>query len=201
MSETNGKVSAAMTAPQNGVKWIVAGIVCIFIGLFLYFINVLVTMVLLADPKRQVLAPGDAEVYFAEAGTYTIFHEYRSVFDGERYVGSPAAEGLRVRMTEKATGEEAALKPVAPTAKYASRGGKGESLYEAAIGAPGSYRVESWYDEGAPDQKETVLAIRRWNTARGPLMLLRSWGILAIPLAAGGYMIFRGVTLNRKAAA
>jgi hypothetical protein len=68
----------------------------------------------------QVIVPGQSELTLDKAGTYTIFHEYRSTV-GTRVFAVETVSGLSVTVRSKATGEDILLQRPEPATR--SRGG------------------------------------------------------------------------------
>jgi hypothetical protein len=87
----------------------------------------------------RVVVPGNATLDLGKAGTYTIFHEKRSVVDG-RFYASDTVSGLRVDVTAEATGAPVRLEPATSTS-YSMGSRQGTSIFAFAVEQPGRYRL------------------------------------------------------------
>lgn len=86
----------------------------------------------------QFMVPGSATINLAEAGTYTIYHEDRSLVDGE-YYSSRAVDGLVVRV-QSPSGRDVPVARTATTSSYSFGDRGGTSILEFTIDTPGAYR-------------------------------------------------------------
>lgn len=105
----------------------------------------------------QVIVPGRADLNLQTAGTYTIFHEYRSVIDGTEYDYDRSLSDLRVTV-QSADGEQVKLSLLRGTSRYTVPGRAGYSVYTFDISRPGLYRLAAAYEDGR-DRPRTVLAV------------------------------------------
>jgi hypothetical protein len=106
----------------------------------------------------RVVVPGRTELALNERGTYTIFHEYRSVVDGRRY-DVPGVSGLIIDLRTQERDEPIALKG-ASGQSYDTGDVAGRSLFEFDVLTPGTYRLTSSYGDSRKEP-QTVLAIAR----------------------------------------
>jgi hypothetical protein len=111
-----------------------------------------------AERMIRVLAPGHAELTLAEQGSYTIFHEYRSMLDGRVY-NVEGVSGLQVSVREKGTGIALALTS-SPSSNYTIGSYAGRSLFNFEVRRPGVYVLSATYDRGRTEPR-TVLSIDR----------------------------------------
>jgi len=111
----------------------------------------------MADALIQVVAPGEAELTLDEPGTYTVFHERRSVVDDRLYV-SNTISGLRITVQSTATGREIPVAPTSLSQTYTFGGRSGVSVVAFDIAEPGGYRLISAYEDGR-SEPQAVLAI------------------------------------------
>lgn len=106
----------------------------------------------------RVLAPGQTEIVLKEPGTYTIFHEYQSTFEGRVY-DVAAVSGLNVTVRARPGGENVPLTTATGT-RYRVGASAGRSLFDFEVRVPGTYQIAAAYDGGRA-QPQTVLAIDR----------------------------------------
>jgi len=108
------------------------------------------------DALIQVVVPGEAEMTLDEPGTYTIFHEERSVV-GDRVYVSDNISGLRVTVRSEATGEALPVAPTTLSETYSFGSRSGKSILAFDITRPGVYRLAAAYEDGRA-QPQAVLA-------------------------------------------
>ncbi len=106
----------------------------------------------------RVLVPGQTDVVLKEPGTYMIFHESQSTFEGRVY-DVAAVSGLNVTVRTRPGGEGVPLSTATGTS-YRVGANAGRSLFDFEVRAPGTYQIGGAYDDGRT-QPQTVLAIDR----------------------------------------
>lgn len=104
---------------------------------------------------KQVVMPGSVTLDLGEAGTYTVFHERRSVVDGKSY-SSDSTAGLRLSVFAP-DGTELNLTPSSGST-YTFNGREGRSLSTFQVVTPGQYRVTGTLPNGRTEPK-IVLAL------------------------------------------
>jgi hypothetical protein len=109
------------------------------------------------DALIQVVVPGETEMTLDKPGTYTIFHEERSVV-GDRVYVSDTISGLQVAVRSAATGEALPLAPTTLSETYSFGSRSGKSIMAFDITRPGVYRLAAAYEDGR-SQPQTILAI------------------------------------------
>ena len=103
----------------------------------------------------QVVMPGSVTLNLSEAGTYTVFHERRSVVDGKSY-SSDSTAGLRLSVFAP-DGTDLDLTPSSGST-YTFNGREGRSLATFRVATPGLYRVTGTLPNGRTEPK-VVLAL------------------------------------------
>jgi hypothetical protein len=106
----------------------------------------------------QVIVPGQSELTLDKAGTYTIFHEYRSTV-GTRVFAVETVSGLSVTVRSKATGEDILLQTTTG-ASYTVEGRSGRSILNFKITEPGTYLLIAGYSDGRREP-QTVITVDR----------------------------------------
>src|SRR4030095_12914642 len=113
-----------------------------------------------ADSRMiRVVAPGTTVLTLDKAGRYTIYHEKKSTVDG-RYYASETVNGLRLRLSDEATGAPVTLTEPAMAANYTLANKPGTSIYAFTLARPGLYRLAADLAEGRSEPK-AVLAIEQ----------------------------------------
>lgn len=118
----------------------------------------------IGDSVVRVVVPGVATLNLDEAGSYTIFHESRSVIDGVIYTADNV-NGLRVTLTAESSGKPVAITQPSMSSHYSISGHEGASILAFDIAEPGRYRLSAAYD-GAASRGRTVLAIEHGFVAK-----------------------------------
>ena len=145
----------------------------------------------LAEELPQMVAPGAADMLLAEPGTYTVFQETVSTFDGRIYRSGDIA-GL-VLAVRAAGGGALAVRPPAASMNYSLAGREGVAIAAFDVTEPGWYRITAT-SEGGRQLSPFVLALGRdfgtrlLGTVLGGLGILFGTLAVAVPIAALTYM-------------
>lgn len=169
--------------PPPSRWWYVVAAVVVFAGFAGMADFLLPRLTKLTDALIQVVAPGETKLSLKEPGTYTVFHEERSVVDGRLYQ-SQTISGLRVTVQSAATGQEIPVLPAAFNETYSLGSRSGASAFTFEIAEPGSYRLVAAYDDGRSEPR-VALAIGHNFLSSLMLTILGSLAIVfgAIALA------------------
>ena len=111
----------------------------------------------LGSGLQQIVVPGDAELALDEPGTYTIFHESRSIVDGELYTSGDVS-GLGVEITSARDGSAVDLAAPTVDASYDFAGRSGRAFLAFTISKPGPYRLSAGYRDNRNGSR-VVLAV------------------------------------------
>jgi ABC-type sugar transport system permease subunit len=151
------EVSSAMGHPPGRHWYAVAALIALatWIAVPMFLVSRLGDA---ADRMTRVLAPGQADLMLKEPGTYTIFHEYRSTFEGRVY-DVATVSGLAITVRSQPDGQDIPLNR-ASGSRYSIVGRAGRSLFNFEARTPGTYRISAAYD-GGRKEPQTVLAIDR----------------------------------------
>ncbi|MFC1552294.1 hypothetical protein ACFL6P_06970 [Candidatus Latescibacterota bacterium] len=108
----------------------------------------------------QVVVPGQRELILSETGSYTIFHEYRSVVGNKVYSMEPGdLSDLQCSLRFKATEEEIPLSPLPQNSYYTIGGSRsGVSAFNFLVDSPGIYVLSAQYTPGK-EGPEGILSI------------------------------------------
>lgn len=182
---------------RSPLWFVVAGLIALagLAGAAFYLMPRLETM----DARlMRVVVPGSTVLVLDKPGTYTIYHEERSVVDG-RYYASESIEGLRVGLTDEASGAAVKLTEPSTSSSYSIGNRKGTSMFAFTIDKPGSYRLTAGLANGRAEPK-AVLAI-----AQGVMAALFGliFGTLAIAfggIGAAGAIVVATLWQRSKAA-
>jgi hypothetical protein len=102
----------------------------------------------MGDALQQMLGPGRIEISLEEPGTYTVFHEHESIFEGQYYSSPEIVSGLTVRVRAVENGETIRVKAPNVSTNYAVSGRSGVGIFEFNIVEPGRYRITAAYGNG-----------------------------------------------------
>jgi hypothetical protein len=131
---------------------------------------------------HRVLAPGNEEITLAEPGEYTIFHESRSMMNGQVF-NSPSIVGLRILLTSVETGEQVPLGPTTGNFRYSYGSREGYSILGFKLEKAGRYRIATAFDDG-------------YNTPRTVLAISKGFGFTLFTTIAGALgLAFGGLIL------
>lgn len=133
------------------------------------------------DRVMQVVMPGSAVLNLGQPGTYTIYHETRSVVDGKLYASSSVG-GLSVSVRAPG-GAEVPLVPSSGGVTYKFGSREGRSIFSFTVTAPGEYRITGTLPDGRSEPK-VVLAVE--SGLMGGMMRMIGG---ALGLAFGGLAI------------
>ena len=146
MSSPIPTVERASAMPGRVWYWAAGGIGAMALVAFVAILfNGIASM---GDALLQMLGPGQIEISLDEPGTYTVFHEHESIFEGQYYSSPEIVSGLTVRVRYKDSGET--IKVAAPNvnSNYAVSGRSGVGIFEFDIVEPGRYRITAAYANG-----------------------------------------------------
>ncbi len=176
------------TAAMPGRKWYwIAGAVGVVgAAAFVYFL--LTGIGGLGDGLQQMLAPGKAEIALEKPGTYTIFHEHESVFEGRYYSSPRIVSGLSIGVVSSVGGEPATVRAASTNATYTLAGRAGVSILEFEIAEPGRYRISAAYTDGRSTPK-LVLAIGHDFVGKLMVTIFGGIGIMVAGLGGAGAIV------------
>ena len=141
----------------------------------------------------RVLVPAQTDLMLKEAGTYTIFHEYQSTFEGRVY-DVDSVSGLNITVRTWPGGEDIPLRSTTDT-RYRVASTAGRSLFDFDVRAPGTYRISATYDDGRKEPR-TVLAIDRGFI--GSLVMTILGGIAMALVGTGAAIAIAVVVFVRR---
>ncbi len=147
----------------------------------------------------RVLVPGSAVLALDRPGTYTIFHERRSVVNGT-YYASDSANGLRVTVVAESSGTPVALIQPRMSSSYTIEGREGKSILAFGVTEPGRYRLTASLESGDA-QPKIVLAVSRGLIGSVFQIVLTTLGITFGSLGVAGLLVLLVVWRRSKAPA
>jgi hypothetical protein len=165
---------------RSPLWFVVAGLIALagFAGALFYLMPRLAA----ADSAMfRVVVPGTAVLTLDKAGRYTIYHEKKSTVDG-RYYASETVNGLRLRLSDEATGAPVTLTEPTMAASYTIGNKSGTSIYAFTIDRPGRYRLAADLADGRSEPK-AVLAVEQGMLGE---MFRLIFGTMAIAFAGLG---------------
>ncbi|MFW6061540.1 MAG: hypothetical protein ACOC93_01905 [Planctomycetota bacterium] len=107
----------------------------------------------------RLRAPGRVTLQLPEAGDYDIYHEYKTVVDGE-IVSQPrdVVEGLRLTIRPVGGDRRVPLEPMAAETNYNLGSRSGVGVYEFTIDQPGEYEFTANWPEA--EERRAMLIIQ-----------------------------------------
>lgn len=133
---------------------------------------------------KQFLIPGSIEVQLPRGGDYTLWHEYRTIFNGKSYTASTNLPvGLKVVFKNCNTGSNVVMEPH-HSAAFTSNLTAGRSVGHFTISTPGRYIVSV----SGPIKQPLVFSFREdW--------LLEVLGQTFLLLMVGGLLALIGIVM------
>jgi hypothetical protein len=180
------------TVRPPGRRWYVVAAVAAVVGWTAMGVFMVSRLGGSAGRMMRVVVPGQADLSLKEPGTYTIFHEYQSTFEGRAY-SVDAVSGLKITVRARPSGQVLPLQN-AVGSSYSVGAQAGRSLFDFVVPAAGTYEISAAYD-GGRQQPQTVLAIDRGFIGD---LILTILGALAMAFAGMGTAIAIAVVVFTK---
>jgi hypothetical protein len=183
--------------PPSPAWYLVAGL-CVAAGIALFVMFLLRSLGGLPQAFTRVPVPGRHEVRFSEPGSYTVFHEYRTIVGG-RVTSQPAGlSGLEVRLASEPGGRPVRVRPCSARKTYSVGGRSGVGVFEFDIEKPGVYELTVTCREGG-DGPKAVLAIARGFVGRLLRIIFTAIAILMVSLGLGTFLVVRTAVKRSRA--
>lgn len=135
----------------------------------------------LTDEFIRVRVPGEVPVDL-EAGTYTIFYEYRGEFEGESFSTSSTLPEMQAQVTSS-DGSSVAATPSTGSFEYNWFGRAGYSVGEVDVPAEGRYVFSAEYVD-ATESEPVVLALGKDRARFTVLIVVGIIGMIAASFVA-----------------
>jgi len=127
-------------------------------------------------------APGEATITIEDPGSYTVFHEYRSSFEGKVFSGPTTLPGMNIQMVGPG-GVTPVVRASTTDFTYNFGSSAGYAVGSIEIERAGEYNVRSAYTSGSGD--EVVLALGRGKFLSAFLSVGGIFGLIAAFVFAG----------------
>ena len=174
-----GLYHCTMQDPKLKPSWwyyVVAGVVMAAgVTWFTWFL--LTGLTGLATDMTQMVLPGEHELELSEAGTYTVFHEYKSVVDGKVYSTAGDLSNLYCTLVAVSSGKEMPLPRSTMNSTYSLGTRAGASVFECQVNEPGKYVFSAAYPNGRTEP-EVVFTIGHGFTRSLLTIIFGSMGIM-----------------------
>lgn len=132
---------------RKGISMIIFSVILGLVGGVFFVVYLYTGIEKMNKSMIRFKVPGSMEIALKETGDYTIFHEYRSNFEGKIYDSGDNVSGLMVKVTEKSTGKEIPLSSPSSHSTYNMGGYAGYSLLNFKITNPGEYIFDGEYQD------------------------------------------------------
>ena len=142
---------------RKGISMIIFAVILGLVGGTFFVVTLYTGIKNLNDSMIRFKVPGSKEIELKGTGEYTIFHEYRSTFDGEIYNSGDNVSNLLVTVMEKSSGTEIPLSPPSGRTTYNIGGQAGYSLFNFRVTTPGVYIFTGQYRDG--EGSEVILSV------------------------------------------
>jgi hypothetical protein len=118
-----------------GAFFIVAGIV----GSITMFVTGIVSTSRTVDNFARFVAPTDGQTLnFSQSGTFTVYYEWNSKVDGERYRSPEEVPGISVQLVGP-SGDTIDMQSASNTVSFSASGRSGQSIGKVTIPSAGAY--------------------------------------------------------------
>ena len=177
-------------AKRKGIILIILSVMIGFLGVAGFIASLFFG---LKDLNKQLLRfriPGSAELTLNEPGTYTIFHEYKSDFEGKIYNTDSNISGLTIKVVEKDNGKEIPLSGPSSSTTYDFSNHSGYSIKKFKIEKPGVYVFTGEFEDESPD---TILAVGNKVTSTLLKTVLGSLTIMFLTLGVSITLLVIGI--------
>ncbi|MEO7993496.1 MAG: hypothetical protein ABI743_03785 [bacterium] len=132
---------------------------------------------------QKVVVPGNDTVMVEDPGSYYIYNEWRSDYEGGHYENPPHPVNLVVTLAKVGTGESITLQPT-QMGNYSVNGNEGVGIYNCEIKDPGMYTLEAHYTNGLSIPK-LVLSFDKDMTGGILFTVFGSLSVMFIGLGIG----------------
>ncbi len=165
-----------MLSTKQAVPRYIIAFVIFVVGIIGFVAFLLFSISDLTDMKQYVV-PGVHTLELDDSGKYTIFHEHKSMIDGEYLYSISVPAGLKIVVTSP-EGDTISVKPLSSGGSYSvgSREGTGVGSFEITV--PGSYTLIGTFAGG--------------NSSKTVLTVTRGFGSRLIITVFGGMLILGG---------
>ena len=120
---------------------------------------IVIGLVRSAEDIQQMVAPGETTMELDATGTYGVFYERDTVFQGQSFSGPEALPGLNVILVSQDTGEQISVRrPFGESFTYDFGDRSGELAGKFEVESPGTYTVTT-----TGEGPEVVIAIGRYS--------------------------------------
>lgn len=130
---------------RKGISMMIFSVILGLIGAAFFVVTLYTGIQKMNDGMIRFKVPGSSEITLNDIGDYTIFHEFRSSFDGVIYNSQEDLSGLQVTITEKNSGTLIPLSAVSTRSTYKIGSYSGYSIYNFKTTTPGVYIFNGEY--------------------------------------------------------
>jgi len=166
--------------------WYVVACVIALAGLVAAALYVVPRIGTVDQGAMRLVMPGSAVLALDTPGSYTIFHERRSVVDG-RYYASDSVDGLKVTLADPRGAPVALAEPTMSTS-YQMGNREGRAMLAFEVAEPGRYRLTASLASGGAEPK-VVLAVSQGLVGGIFQLVFRTLGIAFAGLGIAGVLV------------
>ena len=178
---------------KRGAIWYAVGSAIIIAGMAGAIAGALRDVSGLDAKFTRFAMPGSVKLTLAQAGTYAIYYERRSVIKGVIFQ-TPQTTDIKCSVTTH-SGEKIEINPsVLGSATYTFEGREGTTLAEFSVPAAGTYQIACAYPSGSGARVALAVAP---SLGGEPLAALFKWLALAVGSLGVGLSIFIFALMRR----
>jgi len=170
---------------RSRLWYVVAGVIALA-GLVAAALYVVPRIGTVDQGAMRLVMPGSAVLALDTPGSYTIFHERRSVVDG-RYYASDSVDGLKVTLADPRGAPVALAEPTMSTS-YQMGNREGRAMLAFEVAEPGRYRLTASLASGGAEPK-VVLAVSQGLVGGIIQLVFKTLGIVFGSLGIAGLIV------------
>jgi len=141
---------------KPGIALYVLGGLVIAVTVAAFALFLVTRLMGITDALTQVLVPGRTVLTLDEPGTYTVFHEHRSFYEGRSYTGTDVSDLFCEIGPEDGEGD-VELDSVAANMNYSIGSRAGYGIWKFTIQEPGRYVMDCRRDDDS--ERKAILTV------------------------------------------
>lgn len=157
------------------------------VGLFLYLLFSQLNQI--DKSMVRFLVPGKAVVELERPGKYTIYHEFKSEYKGERYAVTNLPTP-RVTVMYKPQNKEISVEKLYGRSSYSFGDTMGRGLMTFDVSQPGKYEIRVAYQNGS-DTPKTVFAVGEGMVRRILTVVFGGLAVLFSVFGISAYILIK----------
>jgi len=164
------------------------------IGFFIFFLMQKIKD--LTEDMVRIPMPESVRVTLEKQGTYTVFYEYKSIYDGKKIYSMTSSSNLELEIKEKETGKDIQLRRPTTNKRYSFQNRAGYGIYDFNIQKPGEYIFSGKLVSGKDER--VILAIGHGFTEKIMKIVISGLVVMFITIILGIATLVYGIIILVK---